>query len=207
MFITWLGQSCFKIQSRDVQVITDPVSKKSGLKQPRFANIDIVTISNPEYNPGKLKTDALIIDGPGEYEAKQVYVKGIAIEHENGNSPITVYWIEMEGVSMGHLGSLNGALTDQQLESLEGLDVLFIPVGDNGVLDAKKASEVISQIEPRIVIPMHYKISGLTEKRDTIDNFKKAMGVNGIEKLEDRLTIKKKELPQDDMQVTILQPQ
>ncbi|MBU2228861.1 MBL fold metallo-hydrolase, partial [Patescibacteria group bacterium] len=74
-------------------------------------------------------------------------------------------------------------------------------------LDAKKASEVISQIEPRIVIPMHYKISGLTEKRDTIDNFKKAMGVNGIEKLEGRLTIKKKELPQDDMQVTILQPQ
>lgn len=207
MFITWLGQSCFKIQSRDVRVITDPVSKKSGLKIPRLANADLITVSNPEYDPGKLKTDVLMIDGPGEYEAKQVFVKGIAVEHENGNPHNTVYWIEMECITMGHLGNLNGTLTDQQLESLEGLDILFVPVGGNGVLDAKKASEVISQIEPRVVIPMHYKITGLNEKRDAIDNFKKALGVNSAEKVEGRFSIKKQELPQEDMQVIILQPQ
>ena len=85
-------------------------------------------------------------------------------------------------------------------------DILFIPVGGEGVLNAKKASEVISQIEPRIVIPMHYKITGLKEKRDTIDQFKKALGINSTEKVEGRLMIKKKELPQEDMQIKILQP-
>jgi L-ascorbate metabolism protein UlaG (beta-lactamase superfamily) len=207
MFITWLGQSCFKIQSREVQVIIDPISKSSGLKRPRIANTDMVIISNPDNKLEDVKSAALIIDGPGEYEAKQVFVKGIPVEQENSNSANTVYWIEMEGVTIGHLGNLNTALTDKQLESLEGLDVLLVPVGGNGVLDAKQASEVISQIEPRIVIPMNFKISGLKEKRDSIDVFKKAMGVNGSEKVEGRLSIKKKELPQDDMQITILDPQ
>ncbi|MFA6272629.1 MAG: MBL fold metallo-hydrolase [Patescibacteria group bacterium] len=207
MFITWLGQSCFKIQSREVQIIIDPVSKVSGLRRPRIANIDMVIVSSPEFSLEDPKSETLVIDGPGEYEAKQIFVKGIPIEHENGNLSDTIYWLEIEGVTIGHLGKLNSPLTDKQLESMEGLDILLVPVGGNGVLDAKQASEAISQIEPRIVIPMHYKISGLKEKRDSIDTFKKAMGVNGTEKVESRLVIKKKDLPQDDMQITILEPQ
>ncbi|MFA6392351.1 MAG: MBL fold metallo-hydrolase [Patescibacteria group bacterium] len=207
MYITWLGQSCFKIQSHEVQVIIDPVSKTSGLRKPRFSNIDMVIVSSPEYNPSDPKIESLMIDGPGEYEAKQVFVKGIPIEHENGDPSDTVYWIEIEGITIGHLGKLNTSLSDKQLESLEGLDVLLVPVGGNGVLDAKQAAEVISQIEPRIVIPMQYKIPGLKEKRDSIDSFKKALGVNGDGTAESRLSIKKKDLPQDDMQITILAPQ
>lgn len=206
MFITWLGQSCFKIQTRDVQIIIDPVSKASGFRRPRIANVDMVIISNPEYKLDDAKSESLIIDGPGEYESKQVFIKGIPVEVEGRDSDDTVYWIETEGITIGHLGNLNTQLSDRQLESLEGLDILLVPVGGNGVLDAKQASEVISQIEPRLVIPMNYKISGLKEKRDSIDVFKKAMGVNESE-VENRLTIKKKDLPQDDMQITILAPQ
>lgn len=207
MFINWLGQGCIKIQSRDVILITDPLNKQSGLKPPRLSNINIITFSSSsEDNRQKLNTEALIIDGPGEYEIKQIFIQGIPLSQNQGKETITVYWMEIEGMTLGHLGTLGNLLTDEQLENLEGLDIIFIPVGGHKVLDAKKASQVISQIEPRIVIPIYYRIPNLREKLDTIDPFCKEMGIESSEKVE-RLRIQKKDLPQEETKIIILQNQ
>jgi len=206
MFIGWLGQSCIKIQSRDVILITDPINKQSGLKPPRLSNVNIVTFSSSEDDFNKLKTEALIIDGPGEYEVKQIFIQGIPVSQNQEKETITVYWMEIEDITVGHLGTLATSPTDEQLEKLEGLDILFVPVGGHRVLDAKKASQVISQIEPRIVIPMYYHIPNLREKLDSVDPFCKEMGIKSSEKV-DRLRIQKKDLPQDEMKIIVLQNQ
>lgn len=206
MFLTWHGQSCFKIQSRDITLITDPISKQSGLKPLRLSGSDIIILSHLEDDFQELKTGALIIDGPGEYEVKKIFIQGISIIQNQGKESITIYWIELEGMTLGFFGPLNTIPTDVQLEKLEGIDILFIPVGGHKVLDAKKASQVISQIEPLLVVPMHYRISNLKEKLDSVDSFCKEMGIKSSEKIE-RLRIQKKDLPQEEMKIIILQNQ
>lgn len=206
MFITWLGQSCFKIQSRDTTIVTDPVEKQSGLKTPRLSRVNIITLSSPKGDFSKLKTGSFVIDGPGEYEIKEIFIQGIPVGQNQEGKPITVYWMEIEGMSLGHLGPLNTLLSDEELEKLEGLDILLVPVGGQGVLNAKKASQIISQIETKIVIPMYYRVPNLKAKLDSEDPFCKEMGVKSSEKV-DRLRIQKKDLPQEEMKIIVLQNQ
>ncbi len=145
MYITWFGQSCFKIQSRDVTLVTDPLLKQDGLKNPRLSNVNIITLSRNFNDLDKQKTEALVIKGPGEYEIKQIFIQGIPIVQNQGKETIIVYWMEIEKITIGHLGPLNISLSDEQLEKLEGLDILMVPVGGNKVFDTKKASEIISR--------------------------------------------------------------
>jgi L-ascorbate metabolism protein UlaG (beta-lactamase superfamily) len=166
MQITWLGQSCFKIQSKDVTVITDPYASDIGLKLPRL-NADIVTVSHDHHdhnNAEAVNGTPFVIDKPGEYEIKNVFVQGIPAYHdtssgaERGNS--IIYLFQIEELKIAHLGDLGAKLTDEQLEKLEGVDIIFIPVGGTFTIDGKQAAEVVNQLEPRIAIPMHYKIPG-----------------------------------------------
>lgn len=211
MHITWLGQACFKIQGKEATIVTDPYDSKIGLKLPRL-NADIVTISHSHYDHNNVKAvsgQPFVIDTPGEYEIKKVFIWGIPSWHDNkegaSRGANTIFIYQFEDIKLAHLGDLGTTLTDEQLEKLEGVDILLIPVGGIYTIDGKKATEVINQVEPRIVIPMHYKIPGLKIKLDEVDKFCNEMGVkkNGPE---EKLKITKKDLPADEVKVIILKP-
>ncbi len=209
MVITWYGQSCFKIQSGETVIFTDPFDKSVGLTPPR-GSANIVTVSHGHFdhaNTESLSGEPLVIDGPGEYETKGVSVKGIFSFHddkegkERGEN--TIFVIEVEGIKICHLGDLGQKkLTDEQLEQIDEVDILMIPVS-GPFIDAEQAAEIINQIEPRIVIPMHYKIPGLELKFAGVEDFLKEMGV-GKKETVDKLTLKKKDLPQEDMEIQVM---
>jgi len=209
MTIFWLGYSAFKIQDKEVTLAIDPYDK-IGLKMPKFqANILLVSHEHEGHNYREaIKGDPFIIDGLGEYEVKNVFIYGIPGWHDNKQGSergeIIIYLIEIDGIKIVHLSDLGqDSLTDSQLELLEGVDILMIPVGGNNTIDGVKAVKIISQIQPRIVIPMHYKTSGLTAKVDNVDKFLKEFGVSNPEKME-KLKISKKDLPQEETKVILL---
>ena len=212
MIITWQGHSCFKIQDKvgsdGITVATDPFDKELGLKVPNF-EADIVTVSHQHYdhnNVSALRGDPFVIDSAGEYDFKGVLVEGIASYHDEkkgaDRGDNVIYRIEVDGISITHLGDLGQALDNSQLERLAGTDILLIPVGGRYTLDAKQAVEVISQIEPRIVIPMHYKFKGNKIELDEVDKFIKELGLTPS--YEEKLKISKRELPSEDMELIIL---
>jgi L-ascorbate metabolism protein UlaG (beta-lactamase superfamily) len=214
MVITWIGHSCFKIQDKigpdGVTVVTDPFDKSIGLKPPSF-EADIVTVSHDHYDHNNIKAlrgQPYVINIAGEYDVRGVVVYGIQSYHdekqgqERGDN--IIYRIEMSGIAVSHLGDLGHVLNNKQLEILAGTDILLIPVGGKYTLDAEKAVEVVSQIEPRIVIPMHYKIPGLKLDIAGVDKFIKELGLKP-EKL-DKLKINKQDLPAEEMRMVVLRP-
>ena len=210
MQITWLGQACFKMQGKDVTIVTDPYDNKyTGLKLPRL-NADIVSVSHDHQDHNNVKAihgDPFIVNNPGEYETKNVFIWGIPSWHDNQEGAErgdnTIFVFQFEDIKIAHLGDLGDSLTDIQLEKLEGIDILMIPVGGIYTIDAKQATELVNQVEPRIVIPMHYKIPGLKFKLDPVDKFCNEMGIKK-NITEDKLKITKKDLPVDEVQITIL---
>ncbi|HNX11232.1 MAG TPA: MBL fold metallo-hydrolase [bacterium] len=212
MIITWQGHSCFKIQDKTgsdgLTLVTDPYDKYIGLKLSNF-EADIITVSHDHKdhnNVEALRGNPHIINSAGEYDIKGVMVEGILAYHDsekgkNKGSNI-IYRIEMDDITLCHLGDLGHVLENKQLEKLEGIDILFVPVGGKDSLDAKTAVEVISQIEPRIVIPMHYKTPGVTLDLDSLDKFVKELGIAPTK--EEKLKINKKDLPQEDMELVVL---
>ncbi len=213
MIITWLGHSCFKIQdkigSEGTTLITDPFGKSTGLKVPHF-EADIVTISHRQHedhnNDGAIRGNPFIVDCAGEYDVKGVSIEGIDSYHDEKKGELRgkniIYRLSIGGVSVAHLGDLGHILDVKQLERLEGTDILLVPVGGKYTIDAKKAAEVVNQVEPRIIIPMHYKIKGLKVDVDGVDKFIKELGLKPT--TEDKLKISKKDLPQEDMELVIL---
>jgi L-ascorbate metabolism protein UlaG (beta-lactamase superfamily) len=212
MIITWQGQSCFKIQDKTtsdgITLATDPYSKEIGLKLSNFeANIITVSHDHRDHNNvAGLRGTPAIIDCAGEYDIKGVLVQGVDSFHDENSGEERgdniIYRIEMDDISVTHLGDLGGLLNSDQLEKLAGTDILLVPVGGKYTLDAKQAVEVISQLEPRVVIPMHYYVPGLNMDIDPVDKFIKELGVEPT--YEDKLKISKKELPQEDMELVVL---
>ena len=212
MTIFWLGQSAFKIVDKEVTVAIDPYDK-IGLKMPKFqADILLITHDHSDHNfIEAIKGEPFIIDSQGEYEVRNVFVYGLPAFHDNKegaeSGKITVFVIEMEGMKIAHLGDIGQeSLTDEQLEELEGVDILLIPVGGEETINGAGAVKIISQIQPRIVIPMHYKIPGLNMKLEPVDKFLKEFGVSAPEKME-KLKISKKDLPQEETKIIILDKQ
>jgi len=209
MFISWLGQSAFKIQDKELTIAIDP-HDKTGLKMPKFqADIVLITHEHDDHNNLKaIKGSPFVVDSPGEYEIKNVFIYGIPGWHDNKQGSergsITMFLIEIAGVKIAHLADLGqAALTDKQLDKLEKIDILLIPVGGVYTINGTESVKIISQLQPRIVIPMHYKIPGLKEKLEPVDKFLKEFGVSSPEKM-DKLKISKKDLPQEDTKVIIL---
>lgn len=217
MYITYLGHSCFKLESKEnpASLITDPFDKDTGLRVPRMT-ADVVTVSHSHHdhcNTGNVKNNdgkiPFIINMPGEYEVKGIFVYGISSFHDNAEGREMgrniIYRIEIDGISIVHLGDLGHMPANGALEQLEGTDVLLIPVGGKYTIGAKEASQIISRIEPRIVIPMHYKIEGLKfyDDIEPIDIFLKEVGVSNPEQ-SDKLKLIKKDLPQGAMQVVVM---
>ena len=194
MIIQWIGGSGFKLQIDKTIVVIDPYGEDVGLRQ-NTLKADIVlssgfgSIDTARVKPAEEKV--VLIDSPGEYESHGIFVYGV--DGKAGN----LFVVNAEGVTIGHCAGISGGLTNYQLEYIEGVDVLLLPVGGHDVLDAKKAPDVISQIEPRIVIPMDYAIKGYKPKRDEVDGFFKAVGAKDLE-AEEKLRITHKDLPAEE---------
>ncbi len=213
MIITWLGHACFKIQDSEVAIVTDPYDQSIGFKLPRLT-ADIVTVSHNHYDHNNVAAvrgtigEPFVISNPGEYEIKDVFVYGIPLWHDKNEGkergPNTVYRIEIEGISVVHLGDLGHILTEEQTSTLNGVDILLIPVGGKYTIGAREAVEIINEIEPRIVIPMHYKIPGLKLDIDSVDKFLKEIGMGMVEKLP-KLKISKKDLPHEELRIILLE--
>lgn len=208
MQITWFGHSCFRFESKEGSILIDPFSKDIGLKPPRIKD-DIILITHEHHdhnNAGDANPEAFVIRNPGEYEKNGVRIQGISSWHDNANGnqrgPNTIYIFTSEEMNLCHLGDLGQErLTDQQVEAISDVDILMIPVGGNYTIGPKEAVEIISQIEPKIIIPMHYKIPGLTVDIDTADKFVKELGLTP-EKT-DKFKIQKKMLPAEEMKLVM----
>ena len=218
--IYWAGQSCFEVsvsnsRDHDANIVIDPFdSDVVGLKLPNLsADILLVTHNHKDHNNVKdVKGDPFIIDGPGEYEVKGVFVQGIASFHDAKDGKEkgvnTIFVFESEDMRFCHLGDLGQKeLTDEQLEKIGQIDVLMVPVGGAGyTISSAEAQKIISQIEPKIVIPMHYALPKLKFELDEVSKFLKTMGKNEIAPV-DKLTLKQSALPKEGaMEITILQP-
>lgn len=216
MEITWLGHSCFRVRNRSATVVTDPYGKDVGLVLPRV-RADIVTVSHDadDHNYVKgVKGDFKVLLGPGEYEVSGVFVTGIelsdrkaitkAVKGEAQPPRNTVFLIELDDLTVCHLGDLSTVPTQAMMEeSLRSVDVLMIPVGGGESLTAAQAAEVVSLLEPHIVIPMHYKTKGSNLKLDVVSKFLKEMGLDKVDEQE-VLKIERGGLP-EETQVVLLE--
>jgi L-ascorbate metabolism protein UlaG (beta-lactamase superfamily) len=184
--VTWLGHGCFRLRGRSAAVVTDPFPPSIGLKLPKL-DADLVTISHEHDNHSytQVMRDAYEIRGPGEYEVAGVSVIGVPTFHdaEKGakHGRNTVYLIEIDDVRICHLGDLGHALDDAEAEAISSPDVLLVPVGGHTAINAAQAAEIVRQLEPRFVVPMHYAIPGLKLELDPLDRFLKEMAVTATE--------------------------
>lgn len=203
--IQYLGHSCFRLRGRDGIVLCDPYDTSVGLDIGR-PTAHIVTISHdhPGHNNASsvrsLRENIFIIDGPGEYEVKGIMITGVRTYHDNVKGEThgfnTIYSIHLDDVVFCHLGDLGHELNQQQLEDIGNVDVLFVPVGGDTTVDPSEATGLISQIEPRIVIPMHYAMDQLSLVRELapLEKFTLEMGLKDSEPHE-KLSISTSSLP------------
>jgi len=200
MDISWLGHSCFRIRGSQGFIITDPYSPDTGYTLGKqTARIVTVSHSHPSHSfaqgvGGEPKTVA----GPGEYEIAGVFIIGLATYHDNeagkklGRN--TIYTMEIDGINVCHLGDLGHVLSSDKVEQMGSVDVLMIPVGGVSTLNATMAAEVVRQIVPKIVIPMHYKTPAIKRELDPLDRFLKEMGVMQT-KSQSKLSVSASTLP------------
>jgi L-ascorbate metabolism protein UlaG (beta-lactamase superfamily) len=210
MDVTWLGHGCFRLRGRNAAVVTDPYPPAIGLKLARM-DADLVTVSHEHENHSYtqvVRDGAYEIHGPGEYEVAGVSVVGVPTFHdaEKGtkHGRNTVYLIEIDDVRICHLGDLGHKLEDAEAEAVASPDVLLVPVGGRTSMNAAQAAEVVRQLEPRFVVPMHYAIPGLKLELDPIERFLKEMGVTAGEP-QPKLAVQKSS-GDYDTKVVVLEP-
>lgn len=211
MEIVWYGLSCFRLTERGLAtVVTDPFEPTLGLPTLKL-KADIVTVSHdaPGHNYLKaVKGERRAITGPGEYEIGGVFVTGIRMEprdsKKNGSKSNTLYVFDFEGLAVAHLGDLAYVPTQSQIEDLGAVDIALVPVGGGGALGASEAAEVISLIEPSIVVPMYYKTGKEDLKLTPVARFLSEMGISKAEAVP-VLKATKSGMP-DETQVIVLTP-
>ncbi len=200
MIISWLGEAGIRLQTKETVVLIDPPAASTGLK-PTRQTAQIVALTETDGRDAKsVGGEPFMITSPGEYERQNVFVYGIQLPNDSGR---THFRIEAEELSIGHLGSIEGTLENEQIAQFEGVDILFVPVGGKSVVDAEAAVKLVSQIEPRIVIPIQYKFQGSTAVYADVASFLKELGGKGSEPTE-KYKIVKKDLPADETQVVVL---
>lgn len=209
MDITWYGLSCFRLSERGMAtVVTDPYAPGLGLP-PLKLKADIVTVSHdaPGHNYLKgVKGERRAITGPGEYELGGVFITGITMggSKKNGSGANTLYVFDFDGVTIAHLGDLARVPSQAEIEDLGAVDIALVPVGGGGALNASEAAEVISLIEPSVVIPMHYKVGKIDLKLSPVKRFLSEMGLTQVDPLP-VLKITKTSLS-EETQVVVLEP-
>ena len=190
MEITWYGHSCFRLTERNyATVVTDPFDNKSVGYDVLRLRSDIVTVSHDA--PGHNYADAVkgashVIDGAGEFEIGGVFITGVQTDGGSGKkkkdkekgAQNTVYVFDYDGITVAHLGDLREVPTQAEIEALGTINVALVPVGGGGALNAAKAAEIISVIEPNLVIPMHYATPATRVSLDSLNKFIKEMGLS-----------------------------
>jgi L-ascorbate metabolism protein UlaG (beta-lactamase superfamily) len=204
MEIVWHGLSCFRISERGyATVVTDPPSASVGLTVPRL-KADIVTISHPapgHSDIGVVSGYRQVLDRPGEYEIGGVFVSGMALWH--GDRRNVHFRLDFGGVTVVHLGDLATVPSQSQLDILREANVLLLPVGGGKSLNAVQAAELVSLLEPNIVVPMHYHTPGLTLALDGVERFLKELGITEMQE-ESSLRITNGSLPEETRTVVLL---
>ena len=208
MEITWLGHSCFLIRGKEKTIITDPCHPDLGyrLGEP---NADIVTLSHS--HPGHnyiegVANDPKQIKSPGEYEIGGTFITGLASFHDNRKGDLrgknTIYIIEMDGITLCHLGDLGHPLDPHLIEEIGDIDILFLPVGEVSTMPIDTAVEVVRQLEPPIVIPMHYKTEAFTGNLSLVGKFLDKMRIRGLEP-RPKLSITSSSLPSSTQTIVL----
>ena len=200
MDISWLGHSCFRIKGSHATVITDPYSPSLGYSLGK-PTARIVTVSHQHSGHSYVQGiggEPRLVTRPGEYEISGVLIIGIATFHDadrgGKRGKNTVYLMEVDEISVCHLGDLGHVLTAEQVEEIGNVDVLLLPVGGVSTINAPIAAEVVRQLEPKAVVPMHYKTSALSWELESVERFLKEMGVKEVEP-QPKLSLTKSSLP------------
>jgi L-ascorbate metabolism protein UlaG (beta-lactamase superfamily) len=211
--VSWHGLSCFRLRGKNATVVTDPYPASVGVKLPRL-EADLVTISHGHPYHSNLDAvttkDAFIVEGPGEYEVKGITVFGIrsfhdAVEGAEAGAN-TIYVLEVDDVRICHLGDLGHGLDDETVEAIgTPVDVLLVPVGGGRALTAARAAEVVRTIEPRWVVPMHYRLPGFKVELDGAETFLKEMGVTEVQP-QSKLIVQYSGSGEGDTKVFVMEP-
>lgn len=206
MEITWLGHSCFRFKGKEATLVTDPFDPSHpglpGWPQPA-AQVVTISHNHPGHNnAGGVAGGPRVLSGPGEYEVAGVYIQGFASFHDaEGGQRLgrnTIFLIELDGVRLCHLGDLGHPLSPQQVEGLQPVDVLLVPIGGGTSLGAAAAAQMVRQLEPRLVIPMHYK----AEAAAPLDSFAQEMGLKPQPPVP-RLSVTQANLPAESRMVVL----
>ncbi len=208
MVITYQGAQSFKVQFGETVLAFNPISKDSKLKSTKFgANIVLVSLNHEDFNGVENATfgekSPFVITGPGEYEVGGIIIKGYLSEsHYDGEEKFnTIYYVNFEGMNICFLGALdNEKLSTEALEGLDNVDILFVPIGGSGVLDAHTAYKLAVKLEAGIIIPMSY---GVEAENNSLQTFIKEGGVQSVPPVE-KLVIKKKDLEGRDGEIVVL---
>jgi L-ascorbate metabolism protein UlaG (beta-lactamase superfamily) len=214
MEITYIGHSCFKIKGKDLTIIIDPYDPDDvGYKLPKL-EADVLLISHEHLDHNYREGVAgyrLLIDAPGEYETGGTFIYGIETFHdkkagsERGKN--IMYLIEIDGFNILHTGDLGHELSKETLEKIPNVDVLLVAVGGMYTINAEGASDIISELEPGIVVPMHYYVNEKDGKMDKLDKFLDEMGSDGKAKREEKLKLTTKNDIPEETTVVVLEPQ
>lgn len=201
MIITWHGEGAVKLAGKDVVIAINP-HDGTMVKMAKFS-ANIVLLGGKFASLANIKDNPFIIDAPGEHEVGGVFVYGIEANEVADRAVLFV--VELEGLKVGFLSGIKKEiLTTEQLEFIEGVDVLCVPVGSKDAINSSQAIKLINQIEPRIVIPIDFKSAGSKSSREGVEGFLKAFGAESKYEKVDKLKITKKELPQEDTKVYVL---
>lgn len=200
MHIYWHGLSCVRLQTQEAVLLINPYQDSVGIKMPSL-KVDIAATTNPNNdqanNISRLQGEPRVIDNPGEYEVSGMFIYGVPQTDSR-----TMYVIDAEGMKIGHPGIEPPEMTDDQLKQFEGVDILFLPLTCES---SKICSRLVSQIQPRIVIPIQYKTPKVKLKLNTLDGFAKEMGVKDASG-EKKVILKQKDLPNEETRTIILSP-
>jgi L-ascorbate metabolism protein UlaG (beta-lactamase superfamily) len=209
--IRWYGHNCFRIRAKEATVLTDPVDRSTGYAMGK-QNADIVTISDEHagnINLNAVRSDFQTVRGPGEYEMHDVFITGIRTYRDEQRRPEsgynTIYLIEVEGLKIGHLGSLGHGLSDEQAEIFNNVDLLMIAAGGGGVLGPEKAGDLVTQLSPKAVIPMRYATSIGDKTLDDASAFVRQLGVDIPEPV-DKLVVRPSDLA-ETLRLIMFQPE
>lgn len=205
MELSWIGHSCFRLRGREATVITDPCSRSAGYSLGRLS-AELVTVSNGHPHHSAVEEvvgEPTVLDGPGEYEVHGVLVTGVRTTAARAVPRNTAYIITIDDVTVCHLGDLVSLPTIEQIELMKDVNVLLVPVGGHCTIGPAEAVEVVSQVEPKLVVPMHYATDVSTVELQGVDRFLREMGITQTDP-QLRLNVTHSSLP-DEPTVVLLQ--
>ena len=210
MDITWLGHSCFRLRSDDIVVLTDPFPLSLGLR-PDTRGATVVTVSNSHSNhsnSGEVAGEPRVFKAPGEYEYRGISIRGVMtplLPETPREQRSVAYAMEIDRVNICHLGDISAPLSPGQIDELAPVDVLLVPIGGGCTLEIDQVLQTLQDLDPKIVIPMHYNVPGVGVPLQDVDVFLRRMGLSEVQ-AQLRLVATSSNLP-EDMRVVMLTPQ